>query len=153
MARITRTITVDRPADEVFDAIADFATAQQWDPGVRASAPAAGPRVGRGAGFSLDVTMAGPVGLALTYRTTRYDRPRHVTHEVRTLLVRGVDAISVVESDGTTAITWDARFELRGPAGRLLDTMVQAGFDEVAERAVRGLESWLRAGGSGHDPG
>lgn len=152
MARITRTFTVDRPADEVFDAVADFATAQQWDLGVRASAPAAGPRVGRGAGFALDVTMVGPIGLALTYRTTRYDRPRHVTHETRSLLVRGVDAISVVEADGTTSVTWDAKFDLRGPAGRLLDTVVQTGFEEVGDRAVRGLEAWLQAGGSGHAP-
>ncbi len=149
MAHVSHIVTVQRPASEVFDALADFATAASWDPGVRSSRPVGTPRVGRGARFDLDVVVAGPVGVGLTYRTTRYDRPRHVTHETRTPLVVGVDQISVVEADGTTSVTWDAEFRLRGP-GALLDPLLQTGFTGVAERAVRGLEAWLHGGGVGH---
>lgn len=151
MARITRSFTVDRPATEVFDAIADFAAAQEWDPGVRASGPAGGPRVGRGARFALDVTVLGPVGLALGYATTRYERPTRVVHETRSLLAVGTDDVRVVEEGGRTTVTWDARFRFGGP-GRLLDGLVQRGFEGVGDRAVRGLERWLRAGGTGHPP-
>ncbi len=151
MARITRSFTVDRPAAEVFDAIADFAAAGEWDPGVRSSGPAGGPRVGHGARFALDVTVFGPVGLALGYTTTRYDRPARVVHETRSLLAVGTDDVRVDEDAGTTTVTWDAHFRFGGPVG-LLDGIVQRGFEDVGDRAVRGLERWLRDGGTGHPP-
>lgn len=151
MARITRSFTVDRPVTDVFDAIADFARALDWDPGVRASRPAGGPRVGRGARFALDVTIAGPVGLALEYRTSRHERPSRVVHETRSPLAVGIDDVHVAEVDGTTTVTWDAQFRFRGP-GQVMDPVVQKGFEGVGDRAVRGLERWLQSGGTGHTP-
>lgn len=145
MARITRTFTVERPAGEVFDAIADFARAQEWDPGVRASRHAGGPRVGHGARFALDVTLAGPVGMGLTYRTTRHERPTRLVHETRSALAHGIDDVAVAEVDGATMVTWDAMFRFPGP-GRWVDPLLQRGFEQVGDRAVRGLERWLRAG-------
>lgn len=151
MARITRSFTVDRPAPEVFDAIADFALAQDWDPGVRSSRPSGGPRVGQGARFVLDVKIVGPIGLPLEYRTTRHERPGLVVHETRSALVVGVDEVHVTEVDGTTTVDWDARFDFRGP-GRWFDSLVQKGFEGVGDRGVKGLERWLNSGGTGIDP-
>ncbi|MBY5163047.1 SRPBCC family protein [Salsipaludibacter albus] len=150
MARIVRTFTVERPATDVFDAIADFATAEEWDPGVRASRPGDGPRVGEGATWHVESGL-GPVGLPLLYTTTTWDRPDHVVHRTENWFAVGEDDVRVVEERGTTTVTWDARFTFRGP-GRLVDAVVQKGFEGVGDRAVRGLENWLRAGGRGHDP-
>lgn len=151
MARITRSFTVDRPATEVYDAIADFAMAQEWDPGVRSSEAVGPQRVGVGARFDLDVTIMGPIGLALTYTTTRHDRPVRVVHETRSWLAVGVDDVQVSEEGGVTTVSWDAQFSFGGRA-KLLDDLVQKGFEGVADRAVDGLEGWLRAGGTGHPP-
>lgn len=152
MARITRTITIERTLVEVFDAIADFSQADQWDPGVRSSAVGdAGPRVGEGATWDLDVLLGGGIGMAFTYVTTTYDRPGRVVHETDTWFAHGVDDVTVAGADGAVELTWDATFEFKGPGG-WVDGFVQKGFEKVGDRAVRGLENWLRAGGSGHQP-
>lgn len=152
MARITRTFTVERSLVEVFDALADFSQAAQWDPGVRSSAVGdAGPRVGVGATWDLDVVLGGGISRDFTYTTTAYDRPGHVVHETDTWYAHGVDDVTVAGSDGAVEVTWDATFAFKGPGG-WVDSFVQKGFEKVGDRAVRGLENWLRAGGNGERP-
>lgn len=152
MATIIRTFSVERPLIEVFDAIADFSQADQWDPGVRSSAVGdAGPRVGVGATWDLDVLMGGGIGLDFTYRTTTYERPGRVVHETDTWFAHGVDDVTVAGTDGAVEVTWDATFTFKGP-GAWVDSFVQNGFEKIGDRAVRGLENWLRAGGNGERP-
>ena len=79
MARLTRELTIDRPAEEVFDAIADFSTAQDWDPGDASATATSQPPVGAGARFDLALRM-GPLTPTFTYVTDHYERPRRVRH-------------------------------------------------------------------------
>lgn len=152
MASISRSFTIERPLTEVFDAIADFSSADQWDPGVRSSAVGeAGPRVGEGATWDLNVLMGAGIGVDFTYITTTWERPARVVHETDTWFVHGVDDVTVSGSDGAVHVTWNADFSFKGP-GRLADPVVQKGFEKIGDRAVRGLENWLRAGGNGHTP-
>jgi hypothetical protein len=152
MARNIRTFTVERSLAEVFDGIADFSTAEQWDPGVRSSRPGAeGPRVGVGATWDLNVLMGAGIGLDFTYTTTGYDRPGRVVHATDTWFAHGEDVVTIAGTDGAVEVTWDASFAFKGP-GRWFDALLQKGFEGVVERGARGLENWLRAGGNGHRP-
>lgn len=147
MARIVRRIPVDRDPTEVFDAIADFSTSARWDPGVRSSMALDEPAVGQGSRF--EVTLdAGPFGPRLEYRTEVYDRPRRVVLTTRNALVEGTDDVRVEPDGDGCVVTWEAEFALRGPVGRLVDPLMARGFENVGDKAVDGLASWLRDGGS-----
>ena len=152
MAQIERVIHVQRDHEEVFDALADFSRAEVWDPGVNSAEAIEDPKVGRDARFRLKLGF-GPVSTPLVYRTTAYERPRRVVHEADNALVRGVDDITV-EQDGTGArVTWRAEFRIKGPGG-LADPLLAKGFENVADKAVDGLEQWLADGGvAEHLPG
>lgn len=151
MARITRTIPVDRPAAEVFDAIADFSTTARWDPGVRASVPLDTPPVGPGARFEVTLDQ-GPFGPRLVYETKVYDRPRRVELTTENVLVRGRDVVTVEAAGDGCEVTWQADFSLRGPLGRLADPLMAKGFEKVGDKAVEGLATWLREGGHARHP-
>jgi carbon monoxide dehydrogenase subunit G len=151
MARIVRHITVDRDPTEVFDAIADFSTSARWDPGIRSSLPLDTPPVGPGASFEVTLDQ-GPFGPRLVYRTEVYDRPRRVVLHTRNALVEGTDDVRV-EADGDgCVVTWQADFAVRGPIGRLVDPLLARGFEKVGDKAVEGLATWLREGGSARHP-
>jgi carbon monoxide dehydrogenase subunit G len=147
VARILRTIHVDRPVPDVFDAVADFSTTARWDPGVSATRVVGDPDVGLGA--QVEATLAlGPLSPTLTYATTVYERPRRVVLRAENALVVGVDDITVTaDPAGGTQLRWQADFSLRGP-GRFADPLVGLGFERVGDRAVSGLEEWLAAGGT-----
>lgn len=147
MASIARRIHVDRDPTEVFDAVADFSTTAQWDPGVRATRVVGAPPVGSGAQVEVRLAL-GPVSPRLTYVTEVYERPHRVVLRAVSPVAVGVDDIRVEATpEGGALVTWQADFDLRGP-GRLLDPLLRLGFGSVADKAVVGLEAWLDAGGT-----
>ena len=147
MARIVRRIPVDRDPTEVFDAIADFSTTERWDPGVRSSVALDDPPVGPGARFEVTLDQ-GPFGPRLTYRTEAYDRPRRIVLHTRNALVEGTDEVTVEPDGQGCVVTWTAEFAVRGPIGTLVDPLMAKGFEKVGDKAVDGLATWLRDGGT-----
>ena len=154
MATIRETIDVDRPAGEVFDAIADFSNTAVWDPGVSRASQVEGHLVGLGAAFDVVLDLPG-VLVKPTYRyvITTHDRPRHVVLETSSLVAAGRDDVRV-ESTGESSCTvvWEATFRLKSPVGRLADPLLAIGFRRVGAKAVAGLASWLKAGGGARVP-
>lgn len=150
MATIHEGFEIDRPIAEVFDAVADFTTNATWDPGVRRSVQVVGNVVGLGTEFDVDLDITGlVVAPTFRYRITTYNRPDHVVLETEGLLARGRDDVTFTETaTGGTRVDWTADFSLRG-LGRLMDPILALGFRRVGQRAVAGLEEWLRAGGTG----
>lgn len=149
MATIRETIEVDRPPHEVFDAIADFTTTAQWDPGVARSTQVRGALVGEDAEFDVALALPGvPVHPTLRYRITTHDRPNRVVLETRSVLAVGRDDV-IVEAlpGGGSRVLWEATFRLRGPA-HVYDPLLAVGFRRVGRRAVAGLAAWLRSGGA-----
>ncbi|MFP5310611.1 MAG: SRPBCC family protein [Actinomycetes bacterium] len=145
MARITETLEVELPADEVFDLVADFSNTGTWDPGIR-SARRLDPEaaaLGLGSRFELlaDLKVVTP---PLVYEVTTFERPRRVVLETSSLLVRGEDDVTVEPiSDTRSRVVWRAEFALRGP-GVLLDPLLAPGFRWVGAQAVQGLTEWLQ---------
>lgn len=147
MARITEQFRVDRPRAEVFRAIADFATAAQWDPGVASAEQIEGNRPGLGARFRLLLAM-GPARLPFVYVTETHTPDEHVVHATDNAWAWGRDDVRLSGDGDTTTVNWTADFALKGP-GRLLDPLLQKGFERVGKKAVVGLERWLEQGGRG----
>lgn len=147
MARIIEQFHVSRPADEVFRAIADFATAAQWDPGVSAAEQVEGPAPGLGAAYRLLLAM-GPLRVPFTYVTEIHEPDEHVVHATENAWAQGRDDVRLTPVEDGTAVRWTADFALKGP-GRLLDPLLQKGFERVGKEAVAGLERWLEQGGRG----
>jgi hypothetical protein len=147
MARIVETITAPVPPEVAFDLVADFTTTAEWDPLITAARRLPGGPGGPGLGDRVEVDLAmGSRTIPVVYATTVHDRPRRVVLEARGAWFRGVDDIRVAPGDapGTSRVTWDATFALRGPLS-LLDPLLARGFRRVAAKAVEGLAVALRA--------
>ena len=123
MPQAEHTITIGRPADDVFDYLADGMNNARWRPGVldieRTSHDV-------GVGATYRQTMRGPGGrkIAGDYRVTVYDRPRTLAFEVIAGPARptGVFELTPVDTD-TTSVTF--RLAVR-PTGlmRLMSPMI-----------------------------
>lgn len=142
MARITEVIDVPIAPQRAFDHVADFATTEQWDPGInRAERLDAGP-LGEGARFRVHLKL-GPVEVPLVYEITVYERPHRVVLTTVGPTHRGEDDVTFAPSAAGTRLTWNAAFALRGP-GLLVDPALGVGFRRAAKDAVAGLEASLR---------
>ena len=151
MARIVETFAAPVPPATAFALVADFTTTAAWDPLISAARRLPGGPGGPGLGDRVEVDLAmGGRTIPAVCETTSYEPPSRVVLETRGSWFRGRDDIRVAAGDapGTSTVTWDAAFALRGPLG-LLDPLLARGFRTVAARAVEGLRTALeaRAGG------
>jgi carbon monoxide dehydrogenase subunit G len=115
MVHVTRTFTVDKPADLVVPFLADFGNAEQWDPGtVRCTPDAAGP-VTVGSTWT-NVSKVLGRETTLSYRLERWDDD-HITLVGTNKTATSTDDITVRSSDGgSTIVTYDAKIDFHGPA-------------------------------------
>lgn len=147
MARIVETFTAPVPPATAFALVSDFTTTAEWDPMIVAARRLPGGPGGPGLGdrVEVDLTM-GSRTLPVVYAVTVHEPPHRVVLEARGSWFRGRDDIRVAAGDapGTSRVTWDATFALRGPLA-LLDPLMARGFRRVAARAVEGLQDALRA--------
>jgi len=143
MARISEPLTLDIPQELAFDQVADFTTTATWDPGISDARRLDDGPLGVGSRFEVQ-SRQGPVTVPLVYEITAYDRPHRVVLETKGLLHQGEDDVTFESVEGGTLVTWNAQFRLRGP-GRLVDPALAVGFRRVVDKAVVGLERFLRA--------
>jgi uncharacterized protein YndB with AHSA1/START domain len=138
---IERTVTVDRPQDEVFAYLADFTTTTQWDPGTLST-----------------TRVSGDGGIGTTYRNVSRFLGRRteltyvvVDHQSPALLQLRGENESVVAHDtmtladapyGSTTISYRAEFEFKGWA-RLAAPLAAPALRRLGDRAARGLQSAL----------
>jgi hypothetical protein len=140
---ITRTVTVARPAEIVFDYVSDFTTTTEWDPGTVNT-----------------VRLNGNGGVGTTYRnTSRFlGRTTDLAYVViersphRRIQLRGENA-TVVAMDtmtlrqprsGATELTYRAEFTFKG-AWRLLAPLLAPAFRRLGDQAEAGLRRALNA--------
>ena len=142
MARFRGTVRSDRSVEEVFDYLADFANAAEWDPGTKTAARLDEGPLGEGSAFRLTVA-AGPRTLAMEYRIASYDRPHRVVLVAESDTVRSEDTVTVVPAaDGGALLTYDADLTLRGrlaPANAVLGLA----FDRIGAAGLAGLRRAL----------
>jgi hypothetical protein len=144
MATYRARVTTLRPQAEVFDYMARFSNAAEWDPGVAEATEAEPGATGEGATYRLMVRIYGRA-VPLSYRIDGYDRPHRVVLRAENSMVRSTDVIEVFpEPDGGSILTYEATLELKG--GALLFTpLLGLSFRRIGDRATAGLRAALAA--------
>jgi len=113
MTILRERIDTSLPLDRAFDFVADFANADQWDPGVASSVRTNPGPVGVGARYRLGVRM-GPGVVPMDYEVTAFEPQRVVVLEGSGRGVRAVDEIRFSATDNGTRIDYTADIRLVG---------------------------------------
>jgi dehydrogenase/reductase SDR family protein 12 len=141
MTRIHERIETALPIDAAFDYIADFANAQEWDPGTAASRRLDDAPVGAGSRFALDVRMGGRVA-PMQYRIRDYDRPNRVVLVGSGSKVHAVDDIRFARMGDGTVIDYAADIQLGGPL-RFIQPLLGGTFRKIGRDAAAGMDKAL----------
>ncbi len=137
MVHVSRTFTVDAPADAVTAYLADFSHAEQWDPGTQSCT-----RIG-----------AGPVEVGATWhnvskvlgRETELEyrleglEPGHIVLVGRNKTATSTDDITVRPDGDRSEVTYDATVELHGMA-KLGAPIMQVEFNRLGDLTVTGIQ-------------
>lgn len=145
MSVLREIVEVSQEPEVAFDAVADFSSSAQWDPGVaaaeRAGDGATSPS-GVGAVYRLTVRFRGRAS-EMTYRTVEYRRPDRVVLEGIGPRIAATDTIEFSPVDGGgTRITYVADLRLTGLA-KLAEPFLGRSFDEMGKRALAGMKAWF----------
>ena len=136
MVSVQRTLTVAKPLAQVVDYLADFAHAQQWDPGTR----------------TCTATGAGPVEVGSTWHNVSVFRGKEteltyrlLTREENRLVFQGdnktatsTDDMTFAAVTGGTSITYRAHIRFHGLV-KLVGWAVQSEFNKLGDRTVAQL--------------
>ncbi len=142
MARYEATVTSPEAREDVFDFLADFRTAVEWDPGVKAARLVGGEPGTPGAEYELTARFLGR-DVPLTYRAEAVDRPRRLLLVAETPTIVSRDQITLDEiADDGTSLTYVADLRLRGPL-QLLDPALALVFSRIGDRAREGMAARL----------
>jgi carbon monoxide dehydrogenase subunit G len=136
-------VTTALPIDDTFAFLADFANAQDWDPGVAASERIDDGPVRVGSRFRLQVRMGRGVA-PMEYRISRLEAPHRVVLEGTGNGVVATDDITFEPADGGTRIHYTADIRLTG-LRRLLTPLAGGAFRAIAANARAGMDRALRA--------
>jgi hypothetical protein len=144
MATYRARVTSPRPPAEVFDYMARFSNAAEWDPGVTEATEAESGAPGLGSTYQLVVRAFGRA-ILLSYRIVDFDRPHRVVLSAENSTVRSTDVIEVVaEPAGGSILTYDATLGLKGGAV-LFTPFLGPSFRRIGNRAIVGLRAALAA--------
>jgi carbon monoxide dehydrogenase subunit G len=143
MARYAATITSPRPVDEVFDYLADFRSAAEWDPSITESVHINGDDpIKVGAIFRV-TTQTTVSKVVLEYTTTELERPRRIGLRGENGSMVALDTITIEpSSDGGSSVTYAADIQLKGVL-KLADPLLALGFQRLGDKARDSLAKQL----------
>jgi uncharacterized protein YndB with AHSA1/START domain len=144
MATYRARVTSPRPPAEVFDYMARFSNAAEWDPGVT-EATEVDPGVPTlGSTYRLMVRAFGRA-VPFEYRIAEFDRPHRVVLSAENSIVRSTDVIEVSAGPGGgSTLIYDATLGLKGAAA-LFTPLLGLSFRRIGDRAIVGLRTALAA--------
>jgi polyketide cyclase/dehydrase/lipid transport protein len=144
MASYRARVTSLRPPAEVFDYMARFSNAAEWDPGVAGATEVNPGAPALGSTYRLMVRSFGRT-TPLEYRIVELDRPQRVVLSAENMAVRSTDVIEVSSGPGSgSTLTYDATLEFKGVAA-LLTPLLGLSFRRIGDRAIVGLRATLGA--------
>ena len=145
MARYTTTLETPRPRHDVAAYLTDFATTQEWDPGVVEAQRLDDGPLGLGSRFRVIARFLGRRA-ELTYEIVRHSPDEMVTLRGENATVVSLDTMRFSDTpDGGTRVTYEADLTLKGPL-RALDPLLRVAFNRVGDRAAAGLQAELASG-------
>lgn len=141
MATYRTEIDSPRNPGEVFEYLATFSNARDWDPSVVEAAARSTGRAEVGSVYRLDVRTAGRV-VPFEYEIVALDRPHRVVLEARRAGMVSSDTITVEPLSSGSRVRYVAVLNLRGLL-RVLAPLVERAFAKMADRAAAGLRRTL----------
>ena len=143
MPLLQETLEVDRPLDEVFAFVGDFANTKEWDPGIADARMVTDGPIGIGTRYALDVVFNGRT-LPMTYVVTEWDPPNRVVLKGEGSTLTAVDDIRFEATPTGTRIRYSADLRLKGLL-RFAEPLLKGRFDETGRRAMAGMRRALEA--------
>jgi len=144
MATYRGRVTSPWPPARVFDYMARFSNAAEWDPGVTEATETDPGAPALGSTYRLWVRAFGRV-VPLDYRITEFDRPHRVVLSAENSTVRSTDQIEVSAGlGGGSTLSYDASLGLKGVAA-LFGPLLDLSFHRIGDRAIAGLRAVLAA--------
>lgn len=143
MPILTDTLEVDRPLEEVFAFVGDFANTQEWDPGVASAQNVTVGPVGVGTKYDLQVVF-GKRTLPMTYEVTEWDPPNRVVLRGEGSAVTAIDDIRFEPAGKGTRILYTADLRLKGLL-RFAEPLLKSRFDQTGRQAIAGMKRSLEA--------
>jgi uncharacterized protein YndB with AHSA1/START domain len=141
MPETTETATFARPAQEVFDLLADFGNLADWDPMFEESMRLDDGPLEVGSRFKVKGAIAGS-NFDLDMEVVELDRPHRV-------VVKGVgdgletrEDISVRATTEGCEVTYHSAFETDKPD--IVDAASKPAFIAIGKRAINGMQEWIR---------
>ncbi len=141
MARYIGTIVTSKPAEEVFDYMADFTSVKQWDETVVEASRVGDNPPGKGARFRVKFRLAGREN-EFEYETVAYQRPHRVVLRAESGTVTSLDEVTVRRTAEGTELTYDAKLEPTGLM-KLADPVLGLLFKRLGDNAAAGLRREL----------
>jgi carbon monoxide dehydrogenase subunit G len=140
MPETTETATFARPAQEVFDLLADFGNLADWDPMFEESMRLDDGPVDVGSRFKVKGTIAGSA-FDLDMEVVEYDRPQRVVVKGTGDGLETLEDISVHPTNEGCEVTYHSRFETDKPD--IVDTASKPAFVAIGKRAINGMQEWI----------
>jgi len=142
MSTYRTTILSARPPVDVFEYMARFSNAVEWDPGVLACEESDPGPPRRGSTYRLVVGALGR-RVRLEYRIEEIDPPRRVVLRAENSAIRSTDVIEVSPMpEGGTEVSYEATLTAKG-AALLLTPLVGVALRRIGDRAAAGLKAAL----------
>jgi hypothetical protein len=146
MARVTGSIVIDRPVEEVFDAVADQTNEPRYNASMTASRQVTAGPIDVGTHFLATILSRGRP-MEVDIEVTRHERPRVLGTRSVMAGSTAVGELRLEPVASGTRFSWDWDVTVAGPA-RLLGPLV-AIIGRRQERAIwTGLKDWLENGGT-----
>jgi carbon monoxide dehydrogenase subunit G len=141
MKTLRERIVTTLPLDDAFAYIADFANAQEWDPGVAIARRVDDGPIGPGARYQLNVRMGRRVA-PMEYCITTFDPPNRVVLTGRGSNVDAIDDIAFEATPDGTAIDYTADIRLGGLL-RVAEPFLGGAFERIGRDAANGMRRTL----------
>lgn len=138
------TVTSPKPAEEVFDYLADLRNLPSWDPETDAvEMTSEGEAACVGATFRLVKEIKFAADVVMDYEVIELERPHRIVARGTRSGVSGVDTLTVTPTaGGGSEVVYDTDIELKG-AVKLVKPVAGVGVNRSGEKTRKGLERSL----------
>jgi hypothetical protein len=137
---VSRTFTTTAAPDAVFDYLADFTNAEEWDPGTKTCQRVSGDG-GVGTTYRNVSSFLGRES-EITYRTAELERPTRIHLTGHNEQFDGHDVLGIRAHGDGSEVTYTAEFAFKGSA-RLAAPVVAAYLPFLARKTVHQLRACL----------
>lgn len=141
MPKVSKSVHISRPPEEVFNYLANFETTAEWDPGIVEAAKTSEGPVGVGSTFDLISDFRGRE-IPVTYTMTEYEPHTRFVIVGQNQQFTGIDEIRFSPDGDGTRVDYTADFRMNGIA-KLFAPFMGGIFEKLSVEAMDGMKKTL----------